>query len=242
MKDKFFALLGKIIENSSILVAIKKEGKILFNLSTITTLVISGFIMCTGFYYTYIQGYIEDEYPSIIIPSERNTFLNLIGGLILLFSISLFLEKRSAITKRLFSIFVIIVILFNVFAIYQSYSLLKIRLANRECPQLETISSIDMFQEIIDNKEDFIVLIGLENKSSYNDYMAAIINELKLENRQIKYYSTIGDRERNPNKMKSLLNSLGIDRIPVIIKIENGKVTKKLSGDDLTNNLEEVFQ
>ena len=46
------------------------------------------------------------------------------------------------------------------------------------------------------------------------------------------YYSTEPDREIRPEEMNDLLNDLKIERVPVVLQIEEGKIKKIYDGEE----------
>jgi thiol-disulfide isomerase/thioredoxin len=96
------------------------------------------------------------------------------------------------------------------------------------------IISLEEFKSILDAKEDKIiyVYVGRDSCPTCNTIYPTLCSIGQSENINLLYYSTEPDREIRPEEMNDLLNDLKIERVPVVLQIEEGKIKKIYDGEE----------
>ncbi len=96
------------------------------------------------------------------------------------------------------------------------------------------IISLEEFKSILDAKEDKIiyVYVGRDSCPTCNTIYPTLCSIGQSENINLLYYSTEPDREICPEEMNDLLNDLKIERVPVVLQIEEGKIKKIYDGEE----------
>ncbi|EOW2616248.1 thioredoxin family protein [Enterococcus faecium] len=101
-----------------------------------------------------------------------------------------------------------------------------------------TIQGID---SIMDSKGNSIVYIGRENCPDCILYKPKLISYLEKEKLEINYLDTTGNKTDVDN-FRKYYNKLGVESIPAVIFIKNGKVERILYGDKEAENIERTIK
>lgn len=101
-----------------------------------------------------------------------------------------------------------------------------------------TIQSID---SIMDSKGNSIVYIGRENCPDCILYKPKLISYLEKEKLEINFLDTTGNKTDVDN-FRKYYNKLGVESIPAVIFIKNGKVERILYGDKEAENIERTIK
>lgn len=100
------------------------------------------------------------------------------------------------------------------------------------------IISLEKFESILNAKEDEIlyIYVGRDSCSTCNAIYPTLCSIGQSENINLMYYSTEPDREIRPEQMNDFLNDLKIERVPVVLQIEQGKIKKMYDGEEFVKN------
>ncbi|MGM9902558.1 hypothetical protein A5844_000945 [Enterococcus sp. 10A9_DIV0425] len=113
-------------------------------------------------------------------------------------------------------------------AIFGSFLAFKI---SSPSEPLETIGNAQM-ETMLSSKEkkDVFVYVGRPTCPECQKFEPILKETLTDEYKTMYYYNTDVARKDNEESLQSLASELGVEVVPTIVKISNGKVVSKLEG------------
>ena len=129
-------------------------------------------------------------------------------------------------------LYVIIPIVIIVLAVL-SYSYIRIK----QDTDLQEIT-LEEFQKLIDDNqsESKYIYVGRSTCPSCDVVYPELCKISQNKKLIILYYNTAQDRDTNADEMYSLLDKLGVDTIPTVIKIRDSLVVEKYTGEEFVDS------
>lgn len=200
---------------------------------------IISFIMAFVLYFSLLLwgkfGIIRDEYGitgnGISFGHNEMILLIIFPLFIIIINLMVLFQKKAVKKAVNYSIIVISIFVLTISTLH----LLKINgHLNKITSQVNQMQKLTMstFMEFLEKDKTGFVYVKRDDCTQcieLNEYINDIIADTDII---IYYYSTSQDRDKNPDEMYKLLESINVVSVPVLLKIENGNITNSFTFED----------
>ena len=102
------------------------------------------------------------------------------------------------------------------------------------------VVSLEEFHDIINGENDGLlyIYIGRDTCPECQRFYPQLCELMEENNMNIIYYSTEPDRYERPDETNEILNSVGIEKVPAVVEMEDDQIKNIFDGEDFIKYVE----